>query len=162
MAEVDSVELAIELRQIAHDGPLPRTAWLPAMVARHPSGECDAARFRMRPSSRHLGMLGHGVRAGVSGQRMLIGDDSPPILDREIVLPSRHGRAGRLERFDSPAFADAPEPVGIGHLRDHRLVSQGGRFHREPRGGWSIAGAVAAMADGALHLVNRPASPTYF
>src|SRR5262245_13673628 len=82
--EVDAVELAIELRRIAHDHVLPWPAWLPSMVTRHPRAtERNAARFGVRPDGMalHLGMLCCGVRAFMARERMLVRDDRPPIVD---------------------------------------------------------------------------------
>src|SRR5262249_10437611 len=36
VAEVDAVELTIELRQVVHDRVFPRAAWVPSMITPHP------------------------------------------------------------------------------------------------------------------------------
>src|SRR5262247_1320719 len=83
VAEVDAVELTIELRQLLLRGVSPRAPWLAAMIARDPlPAEGDAAWLRMRPAFRRskLRVLGRIVGARMPGERVLIGDDRPPVL----------------------------------------------------------------------------------
>src|SRR5262245_15792820 len=69
-------------------------------------------------------VLTRDVRTAVTGQRVRIGDHGPPVAHRQLALPGGHHGAFRLERFDEPALADAPEPEISRHLRHHLRVSE--------------------------------------
>src|SRR5262245_12412235 len=134
VTEVDAVELTIELRQLPLRCVPPRAPWLAAMIARDPlPSESDAAWLRMRPAFRRskLRVLGGVVRARVPGQRVLIGDDRPPVLGRQLLLPRRHGGSGSAEGLHEAALADPPEPVGIGHRRDHLAIAERRRLQSQ-------------------------------
>src|SRR5260370_3089369 len=112
MAEVDPVDLPVELGQRTHHGPLPRPARLPSVVARHPLvAKPDPAWLWVRPGSGlHLRMLARDMRPGVFGLRVLIGDHGPAVLHGHRVLVGRHNRPLRLSRLPQTAFTHAPEP----------------------------------------------------
>src|SRR6266566_1079625 len=70
------------------------------------------------------GVLPGDVRSVMPGVGVLIRHDRPPIFDRQLALPRRHGRALALERLDLTTLAHAPEPVVVTHLRNAVLVAE--------------------------------------
>src|SRR5262249_11054362 len=101
-------------------------------------------------------MLRRSVRAFMTGESVLVRNDRPPIVDREIPAPSRHRGAMGLERLRLVAFTDAPEPVGAGHFCGHLLVAERRRLDGEAGRRWAIPGAVPTMANGTLGLKDLP------
>src|SRR6267142_1896327 len=144
MTDVDPIELPIEVRQIAHHRPLPRAPWLPTVVTGHPlSVEPDAAGLRMSLcSGLHLRMLGGDMWARVTRLRVLVGDHGPAILDGEFVLVRGHDGALRFVWLHQGAFTYPPEPIGLGHLADHRSIQERPGLGPAPGGVGSVSRAV--------------------
>src|SRR5207249_742125 len=137
----------------------------PAHRSRHPP-----LRALAPPASHHLDVTPHprpprvlppGRPPLVARGGVLVGHDRPALLDRELALPRRHGRALALERLDLTALAHAPEPVVVAHLGDAGLVAEVSRLEREGETSGSFAVTRIAVADRAAGRVDVLAAPDH-
>jgi hypothetical protein len=167
VAEVDPVELAIELRQLALERPPPGAPGLPAVIAPDPLAlERHSARSGMRRDQgcravrgvlgvhAQLGMRRRHVRAAMSRERVDVRDHDLPVVLRECRLEGRHGRPRPGERLGPVALADPPVEVGGSHLGEHGAVPERGRGQRGGGGGGPVAGAALPVTDRAVRDVH--------
>src|SRR5262245_22745285 len=121
----------------------------------------------LRPHGDHGAFSGHELGLGpqclvlagyvwtaVTGQRVRIVDHGPPVAHRQLSLPRGHHGAFRLERFDEPSLADAPEPEISRHLRHHRGVSEIRWLELEANRGRSLTISSLAVTERALRSVD--------